>query len=38
MVIEGVNLLNVEPGEYELVALPIKINADGAPARVILRR
>ncbi len=40
VVIEGgVNLLNVEPGEYELVALPIKINADGgAPARVILRR
>jgi arylformamidase len=38
VVIEGVNLLNVEAGEYELAALLIKINADGAPARVILRR
>lgn len=38
IVIEGINLLNVEPGEYELIALPIKINADGAPARVVLRR
>lgn len=38
IVIEGINLLHVEPGEYELTALPIKINADGAPARVILSR
>jgi arylformamidase len=38
VVIEGINLLNVEPGEYELTALPMKINADGAPARVVLRR
>lgn len=38
VVIEGINLLNVEPGEYDLTALPIKINADGAPARVVLRR
>jgi arylformamidase len=38
IVIEGINLLNVEPGEYQLTALPIKINADGAPARVVLSR
>lgn len=38
VVIEGINLLNVDPGEYELIALPIKINTDGAPARVVLRR
>ncbi|WP_410510210.1 cyclase family protein [Methanosarcina hadiensis] len=38
VVVEGINLLNVEPGEYELTALPMKINADGAPARVVLRK
>ena len=38
IVIEGINLLNVEPGEYQLIALPVKINADGAPARVVLSR
>jgi arylformamidase len=38
IVIEGIDLLNVEPGEYQLMALPIKINADGAPARVVLSR
>ena len=38
-VIEGLNLKNVEPGEYELICLPLKIaGADGAPARVVLRR
>jgi arylformamidase len=37
-VIEGLNLSEVEPGEYELVCLPIKIErSDGAPARAILR-
>ncbi len=36
--IEGLNLSKVEPGMYELVCLPLKIeDADGAPARAILR-
>ncbi len=38
-VIEGLDLRNVEPGEYDLVCLPLKlVNADGAPARAALRR
>lgn len=38
-VIEGLDLSEVEAGEYELICLPIKIaGADGAPARVVLRR
>jgi arylformamidase len=38
-IIEGLNLEHVEPGEYELVCLPIKIEgAEGAPARAVLRR
>jgi arylformamidase len=37
-VIEGLNLAEVEPGEYELVCLPLKVErGDGAPARAILR-
>jgi arylformamidase len=37
-IIEGLNLAEVEPGNYELLCLPIKIqHADGAPARAILR-
>ena len=37
-VIEGLDLSSVDPGEYELVCLPIKIErSDGAPARAILR-
>jgi len=36
--IEGLNLSHVEPGAYELICLPLKIeDADGAPARAILR-
>ena len=36
--IEGLNLLDVPAGSYELICLPLKIvNADGAPARVVLR-
>jgi len=36
--IEGLNLTNVEPGIYELICLPLKIeDAGGAPARAILR-
>ena len=37
--IEGLNLEHVEPGEYELVCLPLKmVGSDGAPARAVLRR
>jgi arylformamidase len=37
-IIEGLNLSGVEPGAYELVCLPLKlVNAEGAPARAILR-
>ena len=37
-VIEGLDLSQVESGEYELVCLPIKVErSDGAPARTILR-
>ena len=38
-VIEGLALQHAEPGEYELLCLPLKIaGADGAPARVIARK
>lgn len=38
-IIEGLLLAHVEPGEYELVCLPLKImGADGAPARAVLRK
>ncbi|MCB1224885.1 MAG: cyclase family protein [Verrucomicrobiales bacterium] len=37
-VIEGLDLSAVEPGNYELLCLPLKIEgADGAPCRVLLR-
>jgi arylformamidase len=37
IIIEGLRLKEVPPGEYFLCALPLKIKgADGAPARVIL--
>jgi arylformamidase len=39
IIIEGLNLRDVEPGTYELFCLPLSIvGADGAPARVVLRR
>ncbi len=39
LVIEGLNLSGVEPGEYTLLCLPLKISgSDGAPARVLLQR
>lgn len=38
-VIEGLDLSAVEPGEYELACLPLKlVGAEGAPARAALRR
>jgi arylformamidase len=39
IVIEGLNLRDVEPGTYELFCLPLRVvDADGAPARVVLRQ
>lgn len=38
VIVEGLNLAGVPPGDYELLCLPLKIkDADGAPARVFLR-
>jgi arylformamidase len=38
-VIEGLDLSGVEPGEHELICLPLKVeDGDGAPARALLRR
>ena len=40
VIVEGLDLRAVEPGVYELVCLPLKIDAgsgDGAPARAVLR-
>src|SRR5699024_9314371 len=37
-IIEGLNLMAVEPGRYELICLPLRLaDADGAPARALLR-
>ena len=39
IILEGLNLMNVQPGVYELICLPIKLfGAEGAPARVVLRK
>jgi arylformamidase len=38
-IVEGLRLEHVEPGNYELVALPLPIaGGDGSPVRAILRR
>lgn len=40
VIVEGLDLREVAPGDYELVCLPLKIadgSGDGAPARAILR-
>jgi arylformamidase len=38
-IIEGLNLADVEPGDYELICLPLRlVGSDGAPARAVLRR
>lgn len=37
VIVEGLNLLNVQPGLYQLICLPLKIaQGDGAPARAVL--
>lgn len=39
VIVEGLNLRDIEPGDYEMTCLPLRIaNGDGAPARVILRK
>src|SRR5262249_11122975 len=39
IIIEGLDLREVEAGDYELICLPLKIQSgDGAPARVVLRQ
>ncbi len=39
VVVESLNLRNIEPGEYDLTCLPVKVvGSDGAPARAILTR
>jgi len=38
VIIEGLDLREVEPGDYEMICLPLKFkDGDGAPARVVLR-
>ncbi len=37
-IIEGLDLNDIAPGDYELICLPLKIkDSDGGPARVVLR-
>jgi arylformamidase len=38
VIVEGLNLSEVSSGEYELIALPLRLKgSDGSPARVILK-
>jgi arylformamidase len=39
VILEGIRLENVSPGDYELICLPLKMaGLDGSPVRAILRR
>lgn len=39
VILEGLNLHDVDQGEYELICLPLRISgAEGAPARAVLRK
>lgn len=39
IILEGLNLSDADPGMYEMYCLPLRIaGADGAPARVVLKR
>jgi arylformamidase len=39
IIIEGLNLSEIEQGDYEMICSPLKIkDGDGAPARVVLRQ
>jgi arylformamidase len=38
VVVEGLDLSAVEPGEFDMTCLPLRVGGgDGAPARVVLR-
>jgi arylformamidase len=38
VIVEGLDLSEVEPGEYDMTCLPLRIaGGDGSPARVVLR-
>ena len=38
VIVEGLDLSEVEPGEYDMTCLPLRVaGGDGAPARVILK-
>jgi arylformamidase len=38
-IIEGLVLTNIEPGDYDLICLPLKlVGSAGAPARAVLRK
>ena len=37
-IIEGLNLSRIQPGRYDLICLPLRLQgAEGAPARALLR-
>ena len=36
IIVEGLDLRGVEPGEYTLICLPLRIPCDGAPCRAVL--
>ena len=39
VILEGINLMGIAPGEYELICLPLKLDSnDGLPVRAILRK
>ena len=39
LLLESLDLRGVEPGVYELIALPLRLRgADGSPVRAVLRR
>jgi arylformamidase len=39
VVVEGLDLSEADPGEYDMVCLPLRmVGADGSPARVVLRK
>lgn len=37
VIVEGLYMKDVEPGGYELICLPMKLDMDGAPCRAILK-
>ena len=36
-IVEGLNLKEIEPGWYDMTCLPLALQGDGAPARVVLK-